>query len=185
MPGPGHSDHPCRRCHRSHSVDSDFNGTGGDDLATYAGGDGIWTVHESSSTDFDPSSGRTSPRRADGPTGWPVTSTATEETTSPSTTPPTAPGGSPGLLARDSRRRTGPVETHGNQRGVENLDPSEIDTHQLPLEVCRFAMSSRPSPLKSPTSCGAQPDAVEKSAHNEVEKPEPVDRLTHQVPFDG
>ena len=33
----------------------DFNGTGGDDLATYASGEGIWTVHESTGSSFDPS----------------------------------------------------------------------------------------------------------------------------------
>ena len=76
-----------------------------------------------------------------------------------------------------------PELTYSNQMALVNDVPCDLDTRQVPSEW-RLAMSSFPSPLKSPTSWTIQPEAVEKSAHSDVVKPDPVDRLTHQVPLE-
>jgi hypothetical protein len=68
---------------------------------------------------------------------------------------------------------------------VENPFPVDRDTHQVPFEGWKLAMSSLPSPSKSPTVCEVHPEAVTKSAHRVVENPFPLDRDTHQVPFEG
>ena len=72
------------------------------------------------------------------------------------------------------------MESEGPQTLLAKVLPRLRPIRQRPLVVCRPAMSSMPSPSKSPTTWSMVAGKVDQSAHCVCVKERPSERLTNQ-----